>query len=162
MIKCCIKYLRVHVILQNCSGLTGDFWLEVFDELLSVVIDEPEHSLGQDGFAGPEELSGTAATIIFGKQTFHLNVYVVQVQVEVECFGLQVAVLSGAEIHFNRHIDFVGGQSDVSSGRSQVQVWWDGSVQLVDCAGVQRREVNSHAPGSGEENISQFFISTLK
>ena len=103
MIKCCIKYLRVHVILQDCSGLTGDFWLEVFDELLSVVIDEPgklkesrnfisravlpKDSLGQDGFAGLEELSGTTATIIFRKETFHLNVYVVQVEVEVEGFG---------------------------------------------------------------------------
>ena len=159
MKKCCNKYSRVHVILQDCSGLSGDFWLKVFDELLSVVIDEPEHSLGQDGFAGLEELPGTASTIIFGKQTFHLNVYVVQVEVELECFGLQVAVISGSEIHFNRHIDFVGRQSDVSSGRSQVQVGRDGSVQLVDCTGVKRREVNSNAPGStGGKYFSVFYF----
>ena len=44
----------------------------------------PQHSLGQDGFAGSEELSGTAATIVFGKQTFHLYIDVVQIQAEVE------------------------------------------------------------------------------
>ena len=82
-----LQYLRVHVVLQDYPGLSGDFWLEVFDELLPVVVDEPENSLCQDGFAGLEELSGTAATIIFRKQTFHLNVYIVEVEVEVECGG---------------------------------------------------------------------------
>ena len=99
-------------------------------------------------FAGLEELSRTASTITFGKQTFHLNIYVVQVEDEVECFSLQVAVLPSPETHFNGHVNLVGCEADISGGRPQVQVGGDGAVQFVHTAGVQRRQVETKSPGS--------------
>ena len=97
----------------------------------------PQHSLGQYGFAGLEELSGTASTIAFRKQTLHLNVYVVQIEDEVECFSFQVAVIPSTETHFKSHINLVGSEADISSGGAQVQVGRDGAVQLVDSARTQ-------------------------
>ena len=119
-------------------------------------------------FAGLEELSRTASTITFGKQTFHLNIYVVQVEDEVECFSLQVAVLPSPETHFNGHVNLVGCEADISGGGPQVQVGGDGAVQFVHTAGVQRGQVETESPGSAGRKylrvlctLGSTFISIL-
>ena len=91
----------------------------------------PQHCLGQNGFTGLEELSGTASAIVFRKGTFHLNIDVVQIQVEVECFGFQVAVIPRPKTHLNSHVNLVSSEADISCGGAEVQVRRDRAVQLV-------------------------------
>merc|ERR1712066_1194914 len=76
----------VEVILQDYSGLSCDLWLEILHELFPVIINEPQHSLGQYGITGLQKLPWTAP-IVFGKETFHFYIDIVQIKIEIECLG---------------------------------------------------------------------------